>query len=228
MSSKQPMPRCTPGTSPDMQRVHRDAPADGTRPGQQHDRDPQQPAARRGECSGRGMRIDGEPAPRSGDPREPRLGDRRRLRHHDSADCICAGMALGQPRRARAPPATAATPYSIPLLWSSCASSPRHPAIACVSDDVEVAGSQFKEGERLWISWAMANRDPSVFTEPDKIVLQRKGNRHFSFGIGVHRYHRVQRGAHGVQIHADPGAGQRLGDYRWYRWRRPLRDHRRH
>nr|WP_155771911.1 cytochrome P450 [Mycobacterium asiaticum] len=55
------------------------------------------------------------------------------------------------------------------------------------SDDVEVNGYQFKEGERLWISWAMANRDPSVFAEPDKVVLDRKGNRHFSFGIGVHR-----------------------------------------
>ncbi len=55
------------------------------------------------------------------------------------------------------------------------------------SDDVEIEGNHFKEGERLWISWAMANRDPSVFAEPDEIVLDRKGNRHFSFGIGVHR-----------------------------------------
>jgi cytochrome P450 len=55
------------------------------------------------------------------------------------------------------------------------------------SDDVELDGNQFKEGERLWISWAMANRDPAVFPEPDNIVLDRKGNRHFSFGIGVHR-----------------------------------------
>jgi cytochrome P450 len=55
------------------------------------------------------------------------------------------------------------------------------------SDDVEVNGNTFKEGERLWISWAMANRDPSVFTDPDNVVLDRKGNRHFSFGIGVHR-----------------------------------------
>ncbi len=55
------------------------------------------------------------------------------------------------------------------------------------SDDVELDGTQFKEGERLWISWAMANRDPSVFEDPDDIVLDRKGNRHFSFGLGVHR-----------------------------------------
>jgi cytochrome P450 len=55
------------------------------------------------------------------------------------------------------------------------------------SADVEVEGTHFKEGERLWISWAMANRDPSVFHDPNELILDRKGNRHFSFGIGVHR-----------------------------------------
>ena len=55
------------------------------------------------------------------------------------------------------------------------------------SADVEVEGHRFKEGERLWLSWAMANRDPSVFEKPNHVVLDRKGNRHFSFGIGVHR-----------------------------------------
>jgi len=55
------------------------------------------------------------------------------------------------------------------------------------SGDVEVAGTHFRQGERLWISWAMANRDPSVFADPHEVVLDRKGNRHFSFGIGVHR-----------------------------------------
>lgn len=55
------------------------------------------------------------------------------------------------------------------------------------SADVELEGTHFKEGERVWISWAMANRDPSVFAEPNTIDLDRKGNRHFSFGIGVHR-----------------------------------------
>ncbi|MBI3226873.1 MAG: cytochrome P450 [Mycolicibacterium cosmeticum] len=55
------------------------------------------------------------------------------------------------------------------------------------SGDTEFEGTRFKEGERLWISWAMANRDPAVFDNPNDIVLDRKGNRHFSFGIGVHR-----------------------------------------
>ena len=55
------------------------------------------------------------------------------------------------------------------------------------SADCEIVGTQFKEGERLWLSWAMANRDPSVFPEPDKVDLERRGNRHSSFGLGIHR-----------------------------------------
>jgi cytochrome P450 len=56
-----------------------------------------------------------------------------------------------------------------------------------ISADCEIAGTQFKEGERLWLSWAMANRDPSVFPEPNTIDLARTGNRHSSFGLGIHR-----------------------------------------
>ena len=55
------------------------------------------------------------------------------------------------------------------------------------SEDVEINGIQFREGERLYISWSMANRDPSVFPEPNRIILDRKGNRHFGFGLGIHR-----------------------------------------
>ena len=56
-----------------------------------------------------------------------------------------------------------------------------------ISEDCDVAGAHFKEGERLWLSWAMANRDPSVFSDPDRILIGRTANRHFSFGLGVHR-----------------------------------------
>ena len=56
-----------------------------------------------------------------------------------------------------------------------------------ISDDMDFAGVALKEGERLWLSWAMANRDPRLFDHPDRVILDRKGNRHFSFGLGVHR-----------------------------------------
>lgn len=56
-----------------------------------------------------------------------------------------------------------------------------------ISQDVEIDGVQFKEGDRLWLSWAMANRDPEVFENPNEVVLDRTGNRHASFGLGAHR-----------------------------------------
>ncbi|WP_063039409.1 cytochrome P450 [Nocardia pseudovaccinii] len=55
------------------------------------------------------------------------------------------------------------------------------------AQDCEVGGKQFAEGERLWLSWAMANRDPEVFDNPNEIDMERRGNRHYSFGLGVHR-----------------------------------------
>jgi cytochrome P450 len=56
-----------------------------------------------------------------------------------------------------------------------------------VSQDCEIDDIQFREGERVWLSWAMANRDPDMFPEPDRVVLDRKANRHYSFGLGIHR-----------------------------------------
>jgi cytochrome P450 len=56
-----------------------------------------------------------------------------------------------------------------------------------ISADCAIAGQEFKEGERLWLSWAMANRDPAVFPDPHSIDMARKGNRHNSFGLGIHR-----------------------------------------
>jgi cytochrome P450 len=56
-----------------------------------------------------------------------------------------------------------------------------------ITADCEIAGQEFKEGERLWLSWAMSNRDPAVFPNPNEVDLARTGNRHHSFGLGIHR-----------------------------------------
>lgn len=53
--------------------------------------------------------------------------------------------------------------------------------------DIEIEGTNFKEGDRLYISWSIANRDPELFPEQDQIILDRRQNRHFAFGLGVHR-----------------------------------------
>lgn len=56
-----------------------------------------------------------------------------------------------------------------------------------VTCEYELSGRKLEEGDRLWLSWAMANRDPSVFEDPDHIKIDRRHNRHTSFGLGVHR-----------------------------------------
>jgi cytochrome P450 len=53
--------------------------------------------------------------------------------------------------------------------------------------DCTLLDTAFREGDRLWLSWAMSNRDPEVFADPERIDLDRKGNRHTSFGLGIHR-----------------------------------------
>jgi cytochrome P450 len=56
-----------------------------------------------------------------------------------------------------------------------------------VTRECELSGRTLEQGDRLWLSWAMANRDPSVFPDPDEIRIDRKHNRHTSFGLGLHR-----------------------------------------
>jgi cytochrome P450 len=56
-----------------------------------------------------------------------------------------------------------------------------------VTTGYELSGRRLEEGDRLYLSFAMANRDPSVFSDPDALKIDRKHNRHTSFGLGVHR-----------------------------------------
>ena len=37
------------------------------------------------------------------------------------------------------------------------------------------------------LSFPAANRDPAVFPNADKVVLDRRENRHVAFGLGIHR-----------------------------------------
>jgi cytochrome P450 len=37
------------------------------------------------------------------------------------------------------------------------------------------------------LSFPAANRDPAVFPDADKVIIDRKENRHCAFGLGIHR-----------------------------------------
>jgi cytochrome P450 len=53
--------------------------------------------------------------------------------------------------------------------------------------DTELAGVPLSRGDRVFMSFAAANRDPGVFPDPDAMVLDRTPNPHTTFGMGVHR-----------------------------------------
>jgi cytochrome P450 len=53
--------------------------------------------------------------------------------------------------------------------------------------DVQFNGTDIKRGERMMINYPAANRDPQAFERADEFVLDREKNRHFAFGVGVHR-----------------------------------------
>ncbi|HEU0159238.1 MAG TPA: cytochrome P450, partial [Hyphomicrobiaceae bacterium] len=51
----------------------------------------------------------------------------------------------------------------------------------------QINGCTFKEGQMVLLSFPAANRDPDVFPEADKVIIDRKENRHAAFGLGIHR-----------------------------------------
>ncbi len=56
-----------------------------------------------------------------------------------------------------------------------------------VAKDFDFHGHQMKEGDWLLLPFPSANRDPSVFENPDLVQLDRARNRHAAFGLGRHR-----------------------------------------
>jgi cytochrome P450 len=53
--------------------------------------------------------------------------------------------------------------------------------------DIEVGGAAVREGDWVAVFYAAANRDPTVFEDPDAFILDRPNvNRHLTFGHGIH------------------------------------------
>lgn len=57
-----------------------------------------------------------------------------------------------------------------------------------VMEDTELAGQTLRDGDRVFLSWAAANRDPDVFDDPHTVRLDRANARdNLTFGMGPHR-----------------------------------------
>jgi len=42
-------------------------------------------------------------------------------------------------------------------------------------------------GDRVLLTFPAGNRDPEMFDNPDEVDIARQHNRHFAFGVGIHR-----------------------------------------
>ncbi|MFJ4659039.1 cytochrome P450 [Nocardia sp. NPDC088792] len=65
------------------------------------------------------------------------------------------------------------------------------PAVATVvpriaTEDVYIGNQLVKKGEAVILQMAVANRDPSIFTNPDDIDFHRSQSPHLAFGHGAH------------------------------------------
>lgn len=68
------------------------------------------------------------------------------------------------------------------LRWTSPIIAFRRTA----TQDTELAGQAIKEGEKVVLYYASANRDEDVFEAPQTFDITRSPNPHLSFGVGQH------------------------------------------
>jgi cytochrome P450 len=56
-----------------------------------------------------------------------------------------------------------------------------------VAKDFEMDGCPMREGDWVLLPFPAANRDPSMFPDADRVLIDRAANRHAAFGLGIHR-----------------------------------------
>lgn len=54
------------------------------------------------------------------------------------------------------------------------------------TESIVIGGVRIPEGDRIVVLLGSANRDPSVFTNPNRFNIERTPNRHLAFGTGIH------------------------------------------
>ena len=65
--------------------------------------------------------------------------------------------------------------------------SPAQAGARTVRTEVTLGGVELRRGDRVLLAWASANRDETVFEDPDTFLMDRSPNRHVAFGVGIHR-----------------------------------------
>ena len=56
-----------------------------------------------------------------------------------------------------------------------------------VIEDTELGGHKFLKGDKIYLSYPAANRDPALFNDPHRFdITRRNARKHLAFGIGPH------------------------------------------
>lgn len=55
------------------------------------------------------------------------------------------------------------------------------------TDDAQIDGCPVPMGDKVYLPFGAGNRDPAKFDRPNEVIIDRAENRHFAFGIGIHR-----------------------------------------
>jgi len=56
-----------------------------------------------------------------------------------------------------------------------------------VVKETQIGACTFKPGHMVLLSFPSANRDPAMFPDANKVIIDRAQNRHAAFGLGIHR-----------------------------------------
>lgn len=107
--------------------------------------------------------------------------------HETSVNLIGNGLLAllrhpDQLARWRADPALAGTAVEELLRYTS----PVARAQRVTNTDVEIDGRVIPKGAKVVVLIAAANRDPAHFTDPERLDIERRDNRHMAFGYGIH------------------------------------------
>jgi cytochrome P450 len=107
---------------------------------------------------------------------------------HETARSTLAGGMLELVREPALYDALARDPSRIPGAVEEMLRflSPVHYFRRTATRDTELSGQKIRAGERVVMMYASANRDESVFRDPDRFDVARDPNPHVAFGFGEH------------------------------------------
>ena len=95
---------------------------------------------------------------------------------------VAALLQSGQWQRLREQPQLVKTAIEECLRFNG----PMKGTMRATAEDMTIGGVDMKQGDRVMLLMASANRDPAQFADPERLDISRNPNPHMAFGHGIH------------------------------------------